>query len=126
MGYQILSVERTRQLLIRSTTDHDNELLLDDERDLLLLRARLNAYLESLQVDGTIQPPPPPDDKGDEMISADLAREEAAAGGVVVEESTLRMAIVRGKIVGAEKRGRRWWMPRREFQEWLKGYVRRR
>jgi hypothetical protein len=127
MSYHILAVDSTRQLIIRSTADSHNELLLADERDLLLLRARLNTYLESLQVDGVVQPPPPPAQavSPDEMITADQARAEAAEDGVTVQESTLRMAIVRGKIEGAEKRGSRWWLPRGQFEEWLKGYMRR-
>lgn len=122
MSYKILSVANSEQLLIRDADDEANALYITDMRDLLRLRARLNAYVDTLEADGQLEAAPLPPG---EMITTVQARNEAAEQGTPIEESTLRMAIVRGVITGAEKRGGRWWLPRNEFQAWLQGHIHR-
>jgi len=119
MSYQILTIDHSEQLVIRNANQPDNAIVIADHRDLLLLRARLNIYLNTMEDDGSIATPPVAED---EMISASVAREEAAASGKPIEEATLRFAMTRGNIPGAEKRGGRWWVPRRAFDAWLKGH----
>ena len=122
MSYQILAVPKTNQLIIQSSNNAANQLVLADHRDLLQLRARINQYLDTLDADGDAAPPPPP---GDEMISTSQARSEAARRGQEFEDATLRFAIVRGTIPGAEKRGGRWYIPRSVFDKWLEGHLSR-
>jgi hypothetical protein len=119
MAYDILTVGNSGKLLIRSRDDEGNALLLGDLRDLLQLRSRLNAFINTQEPDGGIDAPPVSEH---EMVSAVQAREEAAEDGIDFGEPTLRLAMTRGTIPGAEKRGRRWWLPRRESEKWLKGY----
>lgn len=123
MSYKILSVANSEQLVIRDADDPANALYLTDMRDLLRLRTRINTYLDTLEADAQLEAPPL--QPGD-MITTVQARTEAAEQGTPIEESTLRMAIVRGAIPGAEKRGGRWWLPRGEFHVWLQGHLSRR
>lgn len=120
MTYRIITIDDTNQLIIEQADNATNQLHLPDLRDLLLLRARINQYLETLTPDETIDEPPP---IPTEMISANQARAEAEAQGITVTEAALRMAIVRGTIPRAEKRGGRWWLSRQDFEDWLQGHI---
>lgn len=123
MPHEIITVANSDHLIIRDQADTHNALTLTDHRDLLRLRARINHYLDTLQDDGQIAQPPIP---LGEMITAQQARHETAQRGHPLEEATLRMAMTRGTIPGAEKRGGRWWLPRHAFEEWLQGHLHRR
>lgn len=122
MPYKILTVADSEQFVIQSADDAHDQLLLADLRDLLLLRNRIDRYLSELSADGEIDRAPT---APGEMIQTAQARAEAAAQGHVIEESTLRIAITRGNIPGAEKRGGRWWIPRAAFEDWLEGHLQR-
>lgn len=116
MSYEILAIRNSEELLIRNVNERGQQLLVADLRDLLQLHEAISAHLESKHI---AQKPVQPATADEDIISAIQARELAEQQGVELNESTLRMAMQRGAIAGAHKRGGRWYLPEAEFLQWL-------
>ncbi len=116
MGYELVAVENSGELFIRRAGDADNALYLRDLRDLLLVRQRINEYLDHPVPDTTV---PPLVTRENVMISSVQARQIAGSLGVDLHKSTITTAIVRGHIPGAVKRGSRWYVPHDSFMQWF-------
>ncbi|KKN03845.1 hypothetical protein LCGC14_1103520 [marine sediment metagenome] len=114
--YQIHTTD-TQHLIISRDGQPNHALTLTDVSDLLLLRQRINAYIDDLTPDGTIDADHPL--AALNRISTVQARAIAADKGLHLPATTLNSALHYGHITGAIKRGNRWFMDRHQFKNWL-------
>ena len=112
----------TGYITIRDAVAPANAINLCDVTALLHLRARINAYVDTLQPD--VQPATPGGipllDPG--MITTAEARDLAQQRGISIPITTLINAIRNRRVLGAIKSGPTWLMPRTAFIAWLDRY----
>ena len=128
MGYEILQVAGSDAFLLRSHEQHDNALEVPSLRDLLLLRARLDRYINELSPDGMIpgsyaKSTPVQANNDVDLITVSQAFDIAEAQGYQIPPTSLKSAVYRGTIPGAVQQGTRWRMPRSAFEEWLQQWA---
>jgi hypothetical protein len=115
--FRILQATDSPQLAI---VREEDTLMLNDLQELLELRKRINSFIDTLQPDAELDTQDLTPD--DELITSVSAIGLAAERGITLPSRSLRSALERGNIPGAEQRGYRWTMPRRAFLDWLAGY----
>ena len=127
MSYEILQVADSDAFLVRSHEQPGNVLEIPTLRDLLLLRSRLDRYIDNLVVDGVAVNAPVGEVEADavarDMISVSQAFAIAEAQGYSIPPTTLKSAVYRKSIPGSMRQGSRWKIPRAAFQEWLQQWA---
>lgn len=115
----ILYATPANHLAIADLSLPDNVLHLPNADALLHLRARINAFIDTLQLD-----PTPPDAGPDpSLLTTTDAHRIAQERGYDIPTSTLINAIVNRRIPGAHKTGARWLMSDSSFRAWLDRYT---
>ena len=95
-----------------------NAIHLPDAAALLQLRARINAYVDTLAPDDSPHDAPP--DPG--FITTTEAHALAQQRGITIPVTTLINALNNGAIPGSRKSPTRWLIPRSAFLTWLDRY----
>jgi hypothetical protein len=125
---QTFTLHETAGRFLITNGDAANTLRIDSLQDLLRLRQRLNAYVDTQQADSPIPDGP---FAAPEWIDTVKARKLAAdLGHGEIPATTVRSACERGNIAGARKRSRsgraktkgggQWEFPRWAFLQWLR------
>lgn len=130
MSYEILQVAKSDAFLLRSREQPNNTLEIPTLRDLLLLRTRLDRYIDNLVADGVTEAAPLNSADADptprdmiSMISVSQAFAIAEAQGYTIPPTSLKSAVYRRSIPGAVQQGTRWKIPRAAFEAWLQQWA---